>query len=110
MDSAFLKDTVVNLAESGSGGDPSRVRGYVDGDVAEVRHVEDENEDGGADVAIGARSDDDGGFGGGGSVEPGVSDVSGGWWSRKGWSERRRSWRFGLVGFRLLEKHLRNVL
>ena len=101
---AFLPDTVVNLAESGSGGDPSRLLGDVDGDVAEVRQVEDEKrfvgdvretvvvvaaasdledkiqrlraEDGGADVALGERGDDDGRFGSGGFVESRIAYVS----------------------------------
>ena len=42
MDFAFLPDTVINLAESGSGGYPRRLVGDIDGYVAEVRQVEDE--------------------------------------------------------------------
>ena len=41
-DLAFVSDMVINLAESGSGGDPSRLIGEIDGDFAEVRHVKDE--------------------------------------------------------------------
>lgn len=42
MDFAFLPDSVVNLAECRSGGDPRRIGGDIDGDVAEIRQVEDE--------------------------------------------------------------------
>lgn len=42
MDSAFLPDSIINLAECCSGGDPRRILCDVDGDVAEMRQVEDE--------------------------------------------------------------------
>ena len=42
MDFTLLPDFIVNFSESSSGGDPGGVIGDVDGDVADVRHVEDE--------------------------------------------------------------------
>lgn len=102
---AALPNVVINFAESSAGSNPSRaaVVGHIDGNVTEIGHVEDEEravrdvgnavvvmaaaasleleverfgaEDGGLDVALRTRRDNEQRFGGRGSVETSVTDV-----------------------------------
>lgn len=102
-DSALLPNSVVQLAERGAGVDPDGLVGDVDGDGAELEHVEDDEggvvdvgnagvvvaaaadleleaeglgaDDGGLDVGLVGGGDDEEGLVGGGGVEAGVADV-----------------------------------
>lgn len=119
MSFAFLPDVVINLAESSAGSNPSgaAVVGHIDGDVTEKGHVEDEEravrdvgnavvvmaaaasleleverfgaEDGGLDVRVRTRGDNDQGFGRRGSVETSVSDVGAEGWGEAGTALRQ---------------------